>query len=177
MHFVKKAVLIVAVMAICTAVPAFAGNTVKIGVIDFQKALKVSAAGQAFQKKIEKEGRKMEANLKEKNNEIDEIANQLDRGASVMDEDKRLEKQRDIEIKKYDYQTLSKKYQSKLRQMQSNSLAKIQKDMVAIVEKIGKEGGYTLILDKNAVVYNPGGVDITDELVKKYDKVFDGKLE
>lgn len=177
MHFVKKAVLIVAVMVIAAAVPAYAGNTVKIGVVDFQKALKISLAGQAFQKKIEKEGRKMEADLKEKSDEIDDISNQLARGANVMDVDKRQEKQRDLEIKKYDYQALSKKYQSQFSQMKSDSLSKLQDDMVSIVDKIGKEGGYTLILDKNAVIYNnPGGIDITDELIKKYDKSFDGKL-
>ena len=177
MHFAKKVVLIVAVMAIAAAVPAYAGNTVKIGVVDFQKALKLSLAGQAFQKKIEKEGRTMGADLKEKSKEIDDLANQLDRGANVMDPDKLQEKQRDLEIKKYDYQALSKKYQSQFSQMKSDSLSKLQDDMVAIVNKIGKEGGYLLILDKNAVVYNPGGVDITNELIKKYDKTFDGKLE
>lgn len=177
MYFVKKATLIVAVMAIAAAVPAFAGNTVKVGVVDFQKALKMSVAGQAFQKKIEKEGQKMESDLKQKSKAIDEIANQLDRGASVMAADKVQEKQRELEIKKYDYQALSKKYQSKLRKMQSDSLAKLQNDMVSIVQKIGKEGGYALILDKNAVVYNPGGLDITNELIRKYDAGFDGKLE
>jgi len=177
MRFANKVVLIIVALAFFTIGPAHAGMNVKIGVVDFQKALKLCKAGQEFQKKIETKGRKMEAELKKKSKEIDDLAEQIDRGASVMDPDKLDEKKRELEIKKYDYQNLSKKYQKKLREMQSDMLSKIQDDMIGIVDKIGKEGGYTLILDKNAAVYYPGGIDITDEMIKKYDASFDGNLE
>ena len=49
-------------------------------------------------------------------------------------------------------------------------IRKVQKDVFGMVETIGKKGNYTLILEKSAALYNPSGIDITDQLIKMYNK-------
>jgi Skp family chaperone for outer membrane proteins len=49
--------------------------------------------------------------------------------------------------------------------------------MKVIAEQIGKEKGYTLVLEvsQGAVVYaGPGSTDITAELIKRYDAAYPG---
>jgi len=38
-----------------------------------------------------------------------------------------------------------------------------------IIEEIGKSEGYLLIMDKRGVLYSPSTIDITDQVVKKYN--------
>ena len=47
----------------------------------------------------------------------------------------------------------------------------IAKDLLKAAEEIGKEEGYSLILEKRAggIVYAPSSVDLTDKLIKLYD--------
>ena len=177
MRIQTRAFLLIVGLVFVLSAPAFGADVAKIGVIDFQKILKESKAGQAVQAAMEKQGREMEADLKKRGNAIDALTQQLDSDAMVMDKDKRDEKQRELEIKRYDFQSLQKKYQSKLRDLQTTYMQKLQSDVVTLVNKIGKRDGYLLIIDKNAAVYNPGSIDITDQLIKEYNESFDGKLQ
>ena len=43
----------------------------------------------------------------------------------------------------------------------------LQKDIKEIVDSIGKKEGYLLIINKYSVIYSPGSIDITDNLIKK----------
>lgn len=38
-----------------------------------------------------------------------------------------------------------------------------------LIEKIGEEEGYTLIIEKGMVLYSNKGIDSTDSVLKKYD--------
>jgi outer membrane protein len=48
---------------------------------------------------------------------------------------------------------------------------KIKKDVFGIVEEIGKEGGYLLILERRVggVVYAPHAIDMTDKVIEAYN--------
>ncbi len=62
------------------------------------------------------------------------------------------------------------------RLQESRLLNRIQKEVVQIVEKIGKQEGYLLIVDKRTVVYSPGTINISDKVIKKYNAIYAGKL-
>ena len=38
-----------------------------------------------------------------------------------------------------------------------------------MVNKLGEEGNYTLIVEASVVAYAPGGLDITDQVIKAFD--------
>ncbi len=52
-----------------------------------------------------------------------------------------------------------------------NLSGKITKDVFEIAEKIGKRDGYSLIIDRRVggVIYAPSAIDITDDVIKKYN--------
>lgn len=158
------------------AASAGAADTPKIGIIDFQKVLMKSKAGHEVETKMQARGKEMEGKLAGLGKEIEELSKQLDRDAMVMSKDKRDEKQREVEIKKYDFQTLQKKFQSEFRNMESKHLEKLRSDIFSIAENIGKKEGYILIIEKTAVIYYPSAIDITADVIKTYDSQFNGKL-
>jgi len=155
---------------------SYSADVAKIGVVDFQKILQESSAGKVAQAEINKHGKKMELDLKKKGAEIEAMRKKLQEEMMVMNREMRLEKEREIRIRTNDLNTLQKKYMGDFRLQESRLLNRIQKEVVKIVEKIGKQEGYLLIVDKRTVVYSPGTIDITDNVIKKYNALYADKL-
>jgi len=88
----------------------------------------------------------------------------------VLSKEKREEKQRELDIKRYDFQSLQKKYQSEFRELEAKEVDKLQKDIFSLAEQIGKKEGYLLIIDKGAAIYYPKSIDLTDQLIEEYNK-------
>jgi outer membrane protein len=158
------------IMAVFFVLPVHAADVAKIGVVDFQKVLTESESGKSVQTEMQTKGREMEKSLRELGEEIENLTDQISREAMVMSKEKREEKQRELEIKKYDFQSLQKKYQTKFRELEAENISKLQDEILDVTEKIGKEGGFLLIIEKSAAIYYPDSIDITDRVIEKYNE-------
>lgn len=147
----------------------FAADVAKIGVVEFQRLFENSDAGKKIKDEITTQGKKMEAELKGKGAEIEELKKRLEREALVMSKEMREEKEREFRIKVNDIKTLQKKYEVELQGIQKKLMGGLQSETLEIIEEIGKSGGYLLIMDKRGVLYSPSTIDITDEVIKKYN--------
>ena len=145
----------------------FAADVAKIGVIDLQKILETSAAGKAIQAELKVEKDKMEADLKKKGAEIENIRKRLERESMVMGKEMREEKERESRIKINDFKSLQKKYRSNLQKLEGRLMEQLKTDIDEIVKDIGKKGGYLLIINKFGVLYSPNSIDITDNVIGK----------
>lgn len=162
---------LIAAMAwmILSVVPAHSADVAKIGIVDFQRVLLESEAGKAVQTEIQKKGRQMEASLIELGQEIENLTEQMSRESMVMSKEKREEKQRELEIKKYDFQSMQKKFQMEFREIEAAEVEKLKNEIFELAEGMGKKEGYLLILEKSAAIYYPTTIDITDALIEKYN--------
>ena len=147
--------------------PSLAADVAKIGVIDLQKILEVSDAGKSIQAELKKEKDKMESDLKEKGAEIETIRKRLERESMVMSKEMREEKEREQRIKINDFKSLQQKYRSELQKLEAELMNQLKADINEIVESIGKNEGYLLIVNKFGVLYSPSSIDITDQLIQK----------
>jgi outer membrane protein len=84
------------------------------------------------------------------------------------------EKRRDLEAKKGDLQRALMTAQSDMQKKELELTGELLKKIRAVVEKIGRDGAYTLILEKNegGVVYNRDGFDVTKQVVDEYNKSY-----
>jgi outer membrane protein len=154
---------------------ADAADVAKIGVLNMQRILSTSDAGKAAQAEIKKQRDKMLQDLKEKGTEIDALGKQFEREAMVMSKEKREEKEREYRIRINDFKTLEKRYNTQSQDLQKRLLNAIIKDVYALVEAIGKNEGYLLIVRSEGVIYSPNSIDITDELIKQMNDSFTKK--
>jgi outer membrane protein len=145
----------------------FAADVAKIGVLDLQKILETSRAGKSIQAELKKQKSKMESDLKQKGSEIEKISRRLEREAMVMSKEMRDEKEREHRIKVNDFKSLQTKYRKDLQTLEVRLMNQLQKDIKEIVDSIGKKKGYLLIINKYSVLYSPGSIDITDDLIKR----------
>ena len=86
----------------------------------------------------------------------------------------RTEKQREINIKKYDLKLLKERYIANLKAREEKTLKEIKQELLVLIEKIGTRDGFLLILEKleTGVLYSPASIDLTDRVIKLYNSEF-----
>jgi outer membrane protein len=169
MQSASKWVILTIMAVIVCANTGLSADVAKIGVVEFQRLLDNSEAGKEFKAKITEKGKKMEAELKSKGAEIEELKKRLEREALVMSKEMREQKEREFRIKVNDIKTLQKKYEAELQGIQKKMMGELQAATLEIINDIGKSGGYLMIMDKRGVLYAPSTVDITDDVIKRYN--------
>lgn len=162
----------VILVGIFIVVSAYAAETVKIGVIDFQKVLKTSNAGKAAQAEVNKQGKKMEEELNKKRDELEELKKKLEREVLVMTREMRDEKEREFRIKVNDFKMLEKKYKEEFNEVNKKLVYRFRNEVVDLAKKVGEKEGYLLIIEKNeaGIVYSPDRIDLTDKIIKIYNE-------
>lgn len=169
----KKIVFTISVLYLFLAfVPAaFSADTTKIGIFDFQKILSESSTGKLTQKQLTEKGNELQGKLKTEKEKLDEMNTAYEREKLVLSPEKQGEKEKEFRSRINDFKKMQDDFNREFKQLEVQSLNKIQEDVVQIITDIGKEGGYTLILEKKAggVLYSPEKLDITDEIIKKYN--------
>lgn len=149
-----------------------AADVAKIGIVDLQRIIDTSNVGISASEEIKEQGRRMEQTLKQKESELEELKQTLDQRAVVMSQEALEEKKRVLRIKTNDFKSLRKRYLDRLKEMNVKLSNQIKEDVFAIVEDVGRQGGYQLILERQigGVVYAPKAIDITDRVIEEYNR-------
>ncbi len=167
--------VLLAAIVLAVASGAYCADVAKIGVIDFQKIFEKSEAGKSIKQEINKQGRRMEQDLKFRGGQIEALKKQLEREAMVMSREKREEKEREFRIKINDLKSLKQKYEKEIQQLQKRLINRVRRQVLDIVEEIGKKEGYLLIIEQIGVVYAPQSVNLTDRIIQIYNERYKQK--
>jgi outer membrane protein len=156
---------------LCCSVTAGEAAQVKIAVINMQKVVRKSVAGQKAMEKLNNKFESLQKQLRAKQDELKAFKEDLEKKGPLMNEDAKAEKEREYKKALRDFKDQSDDAQFEMRQAESQSMEPVLKELEKVVTRIGKEGGYTLILEKNmpGIYFNASNVDITDEVIKAYD--------
>jgi outer membrane protein len=167
----KKIVVLVLVALGLIASPVMA-QAQKIGYVDLQKALNMSAAGKAAKEKIKAKVQSYDAEVQQRQEELKKLKDDLEKQAMLLSEEARSAKERDYQQKVKDYQRFTKDIQESLQQTDADLTRKILENLLKVVQDLGKSGGFTIILEKteSSLVYADESIDITDEVIKAFDK-------
>jgi len=161
--------LIVSVFSVGSAMSA---DVAKIGVFDVQRFMENSKAGQNVREVLNKKRNQFEQSLKEKGGSIQKLREQLELGSSVMSPQKQEEKRREYRILVNDYKEMDQRYTEEIKKAEVEETRKIFDQLDKILDKIGKEENFLLIVHKSAVLYSPDQLDITDRVIKIHDKEY-----
>jgi outer membrane protein len=156
-----------AVLLLLAGGPAFSADPVKIGVVDLQKILETSNFGKAAQNELKVQRDKMQADMKQRGSEIQEIESRMQREAMVMSKETREEKEREHRIKVSDFQALQRKYQGDLQEIERKLMGRLQTEITSLVSDIAKKDGYLLVISNIGVIYSLPSTDLTERLIQE----------
>ena len=170
----KKVAWLVVVLLLLTGTSALAAEliTAKIGYVDLVKALNESESGKKAKADLEFLIKTKQTTIDEKGKAIEKAKADLEKQSSVLSPDARKAKEEEMERLLRDYQRLVADSQSEVKKKEGELTNDILKDLRAIVQKIGEDEGYTLILEsaEGQILYAKKEADLTETAMKKFNE-------
>lgn len=150
---------------------AWADEVVKIGVIDLQKAITSSKKGNEVRARLTKKFGRLQKELSMREAEIKKMKEELERQSAMLSPEAKFEKEKTFKRKVRDFQDQYRDYTQEMKKEEYTNTKPIVDAILIEANKLGKEKGYTLIIErqKAGVIYFPKSLDITDQVVSRYD--------
>ena len=161
--------LLLMVFAMAFASPAMAQSASKIGVVDFQAAIQQTKEGQAAQKKLDAAYQQKKQQIAQLETQLRQMQSDYEKQASILADSARKAKEQELMSAQAQYQQAYQQSEQEMQALYSQLMQNLLDKMKMICTQIGKEKGYTLIIEKGAVVFSTDAIDLTSELVKRYD--------
>lgn len=167
-------VLVTALLAFGLALPAGAQD-MKIAFVDLQRALNEVDEGAAAKAALKKEFDAKQAELDKRQNELKAMKDEIDARGMMMTPEAKQEKMADLQKKLMEVQQLYFQLQQELSQKEAQATSDIFAKMGTLLEAMGKDAGYTIIVEKSAVLYAKPSLDLTNELIRRYNDAYGKK--
>lgn len=155
------------------ATPAHADD--KIGVVDLQRALNEVDEGATAKKALKKEFDAKQKQLDTRQAELKTLKDELDAQATMMTPEKKQEKVADLQRKLVEVQQLYMQLQQDLSKREAEATQQIFQKMGVILGQLGEEQGYAAIVEKSAMPYFKPSLDVTNELIRRYNNAYGAK--
>ena len=144
---------------------------IKMATVDISRAVNESNAGKDAKKDITKEVEKFQRLIADKQKELQTMKETLEKQAPMLNPDARATKEKEYQTKLRDFQRWGEDYQNELNQKRVEKERMISQSLQKVIQKLGADEAYTLILEKNEaiVLYGSKVIDITDRVIKLHD--------
>lgn len=143
-----------------------------VGLVDFQKILLTVKQGVKIKAKLKKEFDKKQKLLKKEEGRIRKMQEEIRKQSLVMKRTTRAKKEEKIQMSILDLQRKSVGYTKEMEQLEQ----KLKKPLIdrarKIIDAVSKQAGVDMTFERNtsAIVYAKNGKDLTDLVIKLYDK-------
>ena len=151
------------------AAPAFA--EVKIATVDFQRALDNVAEGAAAKTRLEALQGEKQAALDKMRKQLETMQAELEKQAVILSDAAKQQKEEEFYNAQMQYQQAAQRAEGEFQQAYMGAMQTLIEKMKKLSTTIATEKGYTLVVEINegGVVYASPTIDITDELIKRYN--------
>ncbi len=144
----------------------------RIAVIDLQKVVRSSQAGQEAMKKLQAKFETLQKKLEAKKKEIEAFRQEMQKKAPLLSEEARAEKQREYQKMVREFRAMQEDAQFEMKEEEKKALKPIFQDLEKVIKEMAEKEGYDLILEKNmpGVYWASPRVDITEHVIQLYDQ-------
>ena len=146
-----------------------AGAAEKIAVVDFQRALNEVNEGKAATAKLEGMFKEKRAALDRMEQQLKTMADEYQKQAMILSPEAKAQKEQEIGQAQMQYQQIYMQSEGEMQQAYQAEMEKLVEKMRVTCEVIGKEKGYAVVLEATGVVYKGTSIDITDDLITRYN--------
>lgn len=167
----KKVFCLFVLIILFLSVQTLYAADMKVGFVDLIRALNESDSGKKAKADLEFLINSIQKKVDEKGKTIEKLREELEKQSSVLSEESRKSKEADLERMLRDYQRLVTDSQNDVKKKEGEFTANIIKELRKIIKNIGEEQKYTYILENTdgVVLYSQKELDLTDEVLKRYN--------
>jgi len=167
----KKMFAVVAFLVAFAGVRAVHAQEMKIGLVDFQRALNEVEEGKAAKARLKAEFDQKQKTLDALQNDLKAMKDNLEKQKLVLSQDAMKAKENEYRDKFIELQKKLAEFRGELQQKEAQYTADIIVAMRQIVQEVGAKDQYKLILEKgqDVVLYAPTATDLTPQVIATYN--------
>ena len=161
-----------AALVVFVASGAATAQEIRVAVVDLEQAINSTDQGKTAREEFARKARDAESQLQPILERGKALEDELKSKRFVLSEDALYEKQLDLLEIQNEYQNKQKELQGKLKVDYERLVAPLRKKLRDIVEQLGKDEGFALILERSTqgLLYSREALDITDMVIEKFNK-------
>ncbi len=155
----------------------WAASSFKVGLIDPQLVIEKSRDGQRALATLKEHASVRQKLLKADEEELKKLQEQGQNATNPSDAEKQA-LQEHFQRKFQEYQKRGQEFQQELAQKQKDMVLEYMKKIEAATKAVAERHGFDLVLDKGSeatlkiAIYSKKGLDITEEVVKEFNRRF-----
>ena len=143
--------------------------------VDLQRAVFEVEDGKAAKSRLEKMKTERQKALDVKQKELKKLQESLEKQADFLAEDVKQKKAQEFRAKLAELQTTYAKLQRELAEEEMKIQQQILGRMGEVLRQMGEESNYTMIVRKDALLWAPAHLDVTNELIRRYNESLTNK--
>jgi len=150
-----------------SAAASLAADAKPFGVIDSQRIVEEYDAARDARQQMEKFVRDVEREISDKQRELQRMQEDFYSQQMLLGEAARTQRMQEIEAAKAEYFRFQEQVETRVQQEYDAKLGEIIEQVKTIAERIGKEEGFGIIIDKAAfsVLYIDDSIDLTNRVL------------
>lgn len=143
-----------------------------LAVFDSSTVFDQSQHGEVLKATIERLREQKLREITGKQGDLDALQQELRTKELTFNDEKRGEMFQQINQMQIELKRLNDDAQRELQAEFNQAQQKLQTELIRVVERLGEEGGYTLIIEKGLTLYSSPAIDITDQVLLKFDEMY-----
>jgi Skp family chaperone for outer membrane proteins len=163
---------IVALALILTASTARAqSEPMKIGVFDPEILWKQTELGKRYNQDLSTSRDRLQSQIDKKQDDVESLKARLRQQQASLNDDKIQDMKKEIIGKQTELDRLNEDATKEMKYQLGEVQSKFQEMLVKTLEIYGKEKSFTLILNKGVIDYNAPTIDISQDLIAKFNEM------
>ncbi|MBN1962334.1 MAG: OmpH family outer membrane protein [Deltaproteobacteria bacterium] len=151
-------------------------NSFKIGYVNLARALNEVEDGKTAKAKLKTDFDKKQKKLDKMQNDLKVKKEDFDKKAAMMNPEVKAKKQEELQRSFVELQRTYMELQKELSEQESKLTTEIAQKIQRVIDTIGDRDGYHVILNiGDTVLYYKRHLDLTDTVVREYNRKFSSK--
>ncbi len=142
----------------------------KIATVDRQAILRLSAVGKDIMMQVEALSKQAEGDFRAQQQGLQMEAQNVQQQTALLSADVKAQKQKDLQAKEQAFQRRVGDRQNQLQQALVNAQTQVEQTLTPILKELMSQRGANVLLDRGAVVYASGEIDITNDVIQRLDQ-------
>jgi outer membrane protein len=163
--------LLLTILLLVFSLPALAAES-KIAFVDLEYALNNVEEGKKAKAILEQNYKQQKEALAATFAKIETMSNELKSTTLVLSDEARRKKEQELSDAVAAYEKDKKTAYESWQKKEANLTRDLLEGLTSIVQEIGREGGYTFILERHdaSVLYAQDNIDLTKQVIDRFNK-------
>lgn len=166
-----KKIIVLALFFVAILSTSFAQELSRVGIVNPMQVMEQSAEGKSILARLEKKSKENQDKLVKMDDQIRNLETRINTQRLTLTQESLMNMSSDLERMRTDRKRFAEDSYREFTQLRDRLFNKVKTELIPLIEQLGKERNMVAIFDltTSGVIYFIPTIDITEELIKKYD--------